>query len=738
MGQSNVDLYSGASYYAEGVHDFASEVAGVGDVNGDGLDDLLIGTYQNDGAGQDAGQVYLVFGAAAGWAHGASLAEADASFLGEAPGDFAGVRVSGAGDVDSDGFQDLIVSASRNDEGGTNAGQAYLIMGKPSGWMLETDLGESDASFHAEAAGDELFDVAGIGDVNGDGFDDLLVGCPLNSETGSASGQSYLVLGKPAGWLTDASLGSADASFLGEDVNDGSGGRIASAGDVNGDGLDDFLIGSMYNNEGGMYAGQVYLILGRAVGWSMDTPLLQADASHIGEAPEDTAGWSLDGVGDVNGDGLDDFIIGAEANDDGGNCAGKVYLIFGRVQGWSMDTPLSAANASYLGEDEVDFAGWASSGMGDINGDGYDDAVTSAKAADTTYVILGRPSGWALNTSLAHAGAVFHGYGGDSGWDASGVGDINGDGYDDFAVAAPYAGIGGGVDIIFGYPCWDADGDGVDSCSGDCDDLDADTYPGAPELCDGRDNDCDGVIPADEVDADGDGQMICEGDCDDDEPAVHAGEHELCDGLDNDCDPTTDELVDADGDGYSVCDGDCNDESAEMYPGAVEDCDWIDNDCDGLLPEDEQDMDGDGFAPCDGDCDDSDGDVNPLAEEEPYNDVDEDCDGVELWDVDGDGHDGGWPPDDCDDENASVYPGAHEFCDDGVDNDCDELVDLDDPDCQSDDDDSADDDDGDDDTTDELPDDDCACRNEISPRARVRPGVALLLAILVLAVTRRA
>ena len=738
--QPNVPLYADASYSAEQSDDLVSAVAGLGDVNGDGIDDLLIGAYENDEAGQDAGQAYLILGKTSGWAHGVTLDQADASFLGEAQDDASGHQIAGVGDVNADGFHDFLISALRNDEGGMDAGQAYLWLGRNQGWTSDTDLSFADASFIGEQAFGLLYSVSGAGDVNGDGFDDFLVGSGANNENGPHAGQVYLVFGRVDGWSQDVSLGDADASFLGEHAGDSVGGCLASAGDINGDGLDDVLLGVPFNNEGGTLAGQVYLVFGRLSGWTMDTPLQQADASFIGEVEGDWAGFSVDGAGDVDGDGFDDIVISAVEASESWDGAGQVYLVFGRTQGWGMDATLSDANASYLGEAALDWAGRSVAGAGDVNGDGIDDVLASAGSPDTTYLVLGRETGWSMDNSLAAAGAVYGPEGGWSGWEVDGIGDVNGDGYSDFAVTSPLAGIGGYVDIIFGYPCWDADGDGVDSCSGDCDDLVAQVYPGAPEICDGLDNDCDGVIPENEIDADGDGQMICEGDCDDDEPAVFAGENEICDGLDNDCNPATDELADADGDGLSICDGDCNDEIPEAYPGASEVCDWIDNDCDGLLPEDEVDVDGDGFAPCDGDCDDDEPEAYPGAEEEPYNFVDEDCDGVVLWDVDGDGYNGGWPVNDCDDENASVYPGAHEFCDDEIDNDCDGDVDEEDEDCLPGDDDSADDDDDgtedddDDDDSTEPSGDDCDCRSQTAPGA---PGSLAVVALALIGLLRR-
>lgn len=171
----------------------------------------------------------------------------------------------------------------------------------------------------------------------------------------------------------------------------------------------------------------------------------------------------------------------------------------------------------------------------------------------------------------------------------------------------------------------DIDGDGY--CEpDDCNTTNADVFPGAPELCDGVDNDCNGAVPADEADKDGDGFKVCEGDCDDTDPKVKPGGIEICDGKDNNCDGTLgSNEADADGDGVPVCAPDCDDNNDAMYPGAPEDCDGLDNDCDGVVPSEEADQDGDGVASCESDCDDSNDAVYPGATE-TCNGLDDDCD----------------------------------------------------------------------------------------------------------------
>ena len=234
-----------------------------------------------------------------------------------------------------------------------------------------------------------------------------------------------------------------------------------------------------------------------------------------------------------------------------------------------------------------------------------------------------------------------------------------------------------------GTDAYDDDGDGFTELEDDCDDEDVNISPDAEELADEMDNDCDGLIDegTDVYDDDGDGYADADGDCDDEDPAVGPDAEEVINGIDDDCDGLVDEgseFFDDDGDGFSELEGDCNDADSTIHPGATEGCDGIDNDCDGFTDGDDLDTDSDedGFSACEDDCDDDDPDIHPDAAE-ICDEIDNDCDEeIDADDADTDADEDGYTvcdeTPDCDDWNEDIFPGSTEICDVlGVDEDCD-------------------------------------------------------------------
>ena len=356
--------------YGEGTSDLTgASVAGVGDVDDDGFDDVLIGAYYESSAYSGAGAAYLVLG---GLAPSATLSDAEAMLTGPDSFTFAGAAVAGAGDVDDDGYADLLVGARGESTGASYAGAAFLVLGPVGG---ELSLADADAALYGEGSSDYAgAAVAGAGDVDGDGYDDVLVGAYGVNTTGADGGRAYLVLGPIAGAL---GLAGADADFSGEDAGDEAGVSVAGAGDVDGDGREDFLVGAREESTSGYLAGAVYLITSTSSG-SHD--LSVADAKLTGEDGADYAGVSLDGAGDVNGDGYADLIIGADGESSGGVAAGAAYLVLGPVSGTFS---LSDSEARLIGEAGGDLAGSAVAGAGDVDGDGLDDLFVGASQEST-------------------------------------------------------------------------------------------------------------------------------------------------------------------------------------------------------------------------------------------------------------------------------------------------------------------------------------------------------------------
>ncbi|OJA03420.1 integrin alpha, partial [Bathymodiolus thermophilus thioautotrophic gill symbiont] len=301
-------------------------VSSAGDVNGDGLDDLIVGAYHADPDNKDkAGKTYVVFGKKDKVAVDLStIASGAGGFVinGENTEDLSGFSVSSAGDVNGDGLDDLIVSAHHADPANkSNAGKSYVVFGKTNASAINLSaiaLGTGGFVINGENANDfSAYSVSSAGDVNGDGLDDLIVGAFFAGfDAYYSAGKSYVVFGKKDKVAVDLSIiASGTGGFVigGEGGDDWSGYSVSSAGDVNGDGLDDLIVSAHYADPANKSnAGKTYVVFGKTDKDAVNLSTLGTGGFVInGEDANDESGYSVSSAGDVNGDGLDDLIVGA-------------------------------------------------------------------------------------------------------------------------------------------------------------------------------------------------------------------------------------------------------------------------------------------------------------------------------------------------------------------------------------------------------------------------------------------
>jgi len=391
---------------------FSASTAGVGDVNGDGFDDLLIGS---PGFSFNKGGAFLYLGRRSGWTMEETIYSAKAVYEGLAVNEKAGYSVAGAGDVNGDGFDDMLIGAPAYS---SNQGRVYLVLG---GSNPPIDL-NSALIFTGEASSKAGASVAGAGDVNGDGYADMLIGAP--NYNGSL-GRVYLVYGS----ASPSSLNLNTTLFFTGEIGDYAGTSVAGAGDFNGDGYADMLIGATGATT---FKGTAYLVYGSA---SLSSISLILATAYSGVSVNDEAGTSVAGAGDVNGDGFADILIGAPGRT---SSDGVSYLVLGKPT-YQASQYLDAADAAFAGQTPDVFSGGRLAGAGDVNADGYSDILIGAWSygSSQTYLLLGSAKPASVSLSSADVTYKDETNGDPAYFSVSGVGDTNGDGYEDLLFGVP-------------------------------------------------------------------------------------------------------------------------------------------------------------------------------------------------------------------------------------------------------------------------------------------------------------
>ena len=391
-------------------------VASAGDVNKDGYSDVIVGAQLYDNGQTDEGAAFVYHGSATGISN--TIA---AQLEGNQAGAYMGYAVSSAGDVNGDGYSDVIVGASNYDDGETDEGAAFVFHGSASGInpvaVATVESNQSNAALGIS--------VASAGDVNGDGYSDVIVGAYFYDNGEFDEGAAFIYHGSAAG-INTAAAAMVESNLL----NTYMGISVAGAGDVNGDGFSDVIVGAYGYSNGQTNEGAAYVYHGSAGG--INTTVAAMVESNQGGA---LMGNSVSSAGDVNGDGYSDVIVCVSSYDNGQSDEGGAFIYHGSASG--INTTIAATIESNQAGARMGLSG---APAGDINGDGYSDIIIGAMYYDNgqtdegaAFVYAGSASG--INTT-AIAQLESNQVSALMGCSVACAGDVNGDGFSDLIVGA--------------------------------------------------------------------------------------------------------------------------------------------------------------------------------------------------------------------------------------------------------------------------------------------------------------
>jgi hypothetical protein len=440
MGSGGVAI-TGAADYAQ----IGQSVSSAGDFNNDGIEDFIFSGPVTDLVLAGRGISYLIFGKVGGVGpiDLAALSPSQGfAILGPAGSDGVDMNSAAAGDVNGDGYDDIIIGAPRNSAGGHWNGAAFVVYGH-AGTSGTVDLGvltaQQGVTLRATPAngGFAGFSVAGIGDINNDGFDDIAVGSTDYSGLTTYGGRTYVLFGSSVGFTnSNLSTLTAQEGFVldGTQANGFAGYDVTGLGDINGDGIDDFAVSAFLqdNPNSGSQNGNVYVYYGKATGLISTTLGTIAAADGFVVQGLSQGGRSLSGAGDINGDGYRDILVGE------GDAPPAV--LFGKAGG------IGTVNVAALTPDqgfriargaETGSFGYGLAGGGDVNGDGFDDIVIGVLrfgAAASTYVLYGGAGLSGLTLGVSDGLTLQTGLIDDLLGFSAGFADINDDGFSDVLV----------------------------------------------------------------------------------------------------------------------------------------------------------------------------------------------------------------------------------------------------------------------------------------------------------------
>jgi len=360
---------------------FGTSIANLGDLDGDGVQDIVVGAPLDDDGGGFNGAVWILFlNESGGVKSEYKINESRFGNGDELGSDFFGISVANIGDLDGDGVQDIAVGENDNDDGGDRNGAVWILFLNTSGGVKsEYKINESRFGNGNELNGSAFGgSVASIGDLDGDGVQDIAVGEELNDEGGNNNGALWILfLNTSGGVKSEYKINESRFGNGNELSGDFFGTSVANLGDLNGDGVQDIVVGALSNSDGGASNGAVWILfLNTSGGVSSEYKINVSRFGNGSELNGDVFGNSVANLGDLNNDGIQDIAVGGRGNDDGGDNNGAVWILFlnksGGVKSEYKINSSRFGNGSELSGDQFS-QGIAS--LGDLNNDGIQDIV---------------------------------------------------------------------------------------------------------------------------------------------------------------------------------------------------------------------------------------------------------------------------------------------------------------------------------------------------------------------------
>ena len=383
------DTVGGLAATLDDVDYFGYSVSSLGDLDGDGVADLAVGAYSDDDGGTGRGAVYVLFMNPDGTVKAEQKISDTAGGLAAVldDGDNFGWAVSGVGDLDGDGVVDLAVGTYGDDDGGTNRGAFYVLFMNPDGTVkAEQKISDTAGGLAAVLGDGDIFGsaVSGVGDLDGDGVIDLVVGARRDDDGGPNRGAVYVLFMNPDGTVKAEQKISDTAGGLAAVLDDSDyfGWAVSGVGDLDGDGVADLVAGARFDDDGGTDRGALYVLLLNADGTvKAEQKISDTDGGLAAVLDNgDYFGAAVSGVGDVDGDGVADLVAGAFGDDDGGTGRGAAYVLFMNTDGTiKAEQKISDTTGGLTGTlDDNDYFGVSVSGVGDLDGDGIIDIGVGA------------------------------------------------------------------------------------------------------------------------------------------------------------------------------------------------------------------------------------------------------------------------------------------------------------------------------------------------------------------------